>query len=159
MRKRLIAPTIALLALWATDASAQAMLVVTQHDGTSTETELAKVGKLTFSESQLSVYDVATPQTQTYGLANVRTITFKNVATGIYNTTQMAAGDFRLAYANESLAAVGLASAAHARLYTANGVKAMDIKSWDGTPISVHTLPAGVYIFKVNNKTIKFVKK
>ena len=35
----------------------------------------------------------------------------------------------------------------------------MSLKAWDGTPVSTDALSSGVYILKVNNKSIKFVKK
>ncbi len=35
----------------------------------------------------------------------------------------------------------------------------MGTEHWDGTPVETSTLPKGVYIFKVNNNTFKFIKK
>ena len=48
---------------------------------------------------------------------------------------------------------------ANAAIYNIQGQRAMSLKAWDGTPVSTDALSSGVYILKVNNKSIKFVKK
>ena len=62
-------------------------------------------------------------------------------------------------YQGGFVSATGLTSPAHAAIYNISGQRAMSLKAWDGTPVSTDALSSGVYILKVNNKSIKFVKK
>ena len=43
-------------------------------------------------------------------------------------------------------------------VYNLAGEKVMGIDSWKGTAVDVSALPKGVYIFKINNTTLKFRK-
>lgn len=159
MRKRLTLSATALLALAIGSADAQTNLVVTQSDGTTKQFALEKVRKLTFAESLLGVYDFQSAQAETFGLANVKTIWFVDATTGISAPTVQQPGSFRLSYADGFITATGLANGANAALYTTGGQKVMDIGQWDGSPLSVSALQGGVYILKVDNNTIKFVKR
>ena len=43
-------------------------------------------------------------------------------------------------------------------VYNLAGEKVMGIDSWKGTAVDVSALPKGVYVFKINNTTLKFRK-
>ena len=44
-------------------------------------------------------------------------------------------------------------------VYDLSGALRLKVSAWNGTPIGVANLPQGVYILKINNSTIKFIKK
>lgn len=119
--------------------------------------ELAKIGKLTFGADGFSV--VRTDGTATdLGYANVRSIKFKNLTTGIDALKRNDAEGIALHYDGQSLWAEGDgAIGAAAAVYSVNGQR-MAGTEYDGSRISVESLPKGVYMFKVGGKSIKFAK-
>ena len=97
-------------------------LIVNLTTSASPETfTLTDIGKITFSESGLTVY----------------------TADGI--TVPYAYGEVR--------------NTARAAVYSISGTAVMSIDKWDGTPIPTDGLAGGVYIFNVDNNTIKFTKQ
>lgn len=119
--------------------------------------ELAKIGKLTFGNDGFSV--VQTDGTATsLGYANVMSIKFKNLTTGIEALKQNTAEGIALHFDGQSLWAEGDgAVGATAAVYSVNGQRMAGAK-YDGSHISVENLPKGVYMFKVGGKSIKFAK-
>lgn len=119
--------------------------------------ELAKIGKLTFGVDGFNV--VQTDGTATsLGYANVMSIKFKNLTTGIDALKQNTAEGIALHYDGQSLWAEGDgAIGATAAVYSVNGLQ-MTGAEYDGSRISVESLPKGVYMFKVGGKSIKFAK-
>ncbi len=119
--------------------------------------ELAKIGKLTFGADGFNVVqtDGATTALE---YANVMSIKFKNLTTGIDALKQDNAQGIVLHFDGQSLWTEGNeAIGAGAAVYSANGQQMTGVK-YDGTRISVENLPKGVYVFKVGAKSIKFAK-
>lgn len=155
MRKNLLQMALVALSLTAATAVRAADVVVVSTPPSSSAVALRDVvsikfasGKVTVSTRQGSVQETA--------LTDATTIKFGSTATGI---TQTAAADgIRILYSQGWLSAEG-ASQAHAAIYSLSGQQMAAYSAWDGTPVSTAQLPSGVYVFKVNNKTLKFVKK
>lgn len=63
-----------------------------------------------------------------------------------------------LYYRDGYVGAFSPATKASAAIYDINGSLMLSLSEWNGDPISVTTLGRGVYIFEVNDKTIKFTR-
>lgn len=150
--------SLSVMALLAVAATAQVKMVVVQSDGGSEEFDLATTQKLTFADSYLNVSNTLVAA-QPFSLANVRLIKFTNAATAIETVSRSSADRLSFAYANGTISVNGLSKPTNATLYTIGGQQVSNQSSWDGSPLSVATLPQGVYILKVGQTAYKFVKK
>lgn len=121
------------------------------------EGKLSTVSRICFKDGKMVV---------TFGDKSTRELAFTN-STVLYfegeptSVTQVVGGaeGLQVMYQGGFVSATGLTSPAHAAIYNISGQRAMSLKAWDGTPVSTDALSSGVYILKVNNKSIKFVKK
>lgn len=139
-------------------ATAQMKMVVEQSDGNKETIVLTNVRKLTFADSNLNVFSAAST-TQSFGLSKVKAIKFANSTATIEDVGNSVNGKFSLCYANGEISATGISKPSNATLYTAGGVSVVRIPVWDGSPFNVSALQQGVYILKVDNAFLKFVKK
>lgn len=135
-------------------------LIVNLTTSTSPETfTLTDIGKITFSESGLTVY-TADGITVPYAYGEVRNMKFSDIPTGIGSVTADDNG-LKAYYRNGRLGVDGwkAGTTARAAVYSISGTAVMSIDKWDGTPIPTDGLAGGVYIFNVDNNTIKFTKQ
>lgn len=147
-----------LLAFLSISASAQMKMVVEQNDGGNDMFVLANVQRITFSDSNLNVFNIAS-SARSFSLSRVRAIKFTSAATAIEEVRGLSNGKLSLNYADEEISATGMDMAARATLYTASGLRVMSMPAWDGAALSVSALQPGVYILKVGVTALKFVKK
>lgn len=158
MKKLFITMCLMVLALEA--KADDAVLVVNFTNGSShQEFALSDIGKLTFDES--SFYIIGTDGAASpFVYGQVGSIKFKGISTGIgaVSTTE---GGLKPYYRNGQLGVDGWKAGekAYAAVYSVDGMTVVSVDHWDGTPFSTGSLAEGVYIFKVNNHTIKFVKQ
>lgn len=129
------------------------------NDSPQQEFALSDIGKLTFDGSGFSVFE-ANGTASPFTYAQVKSIKFANVTSGIGNIEATTDG-LKPYYRNNQLGVDGwqAGDTAKAVIYNVGGMMVASIDNWDGTPISTTNLADGVYIFKVNNNTIKFVKQ
>ena len=85
-------------------------------------------------------------------MAQIRSVKFSQGATGISN---LAGSDVSLQRKGNMLTLEGLKAGDRVQLYSVNGQVTGNL---DGKSLNLSTLSRGVYILKINNKTIKFVK-
>ena len=123
------------------------------------EFALSDIGKLTFDGSGFSVVE-ANGTASPFIYVQVSSIKFANFSSGI-GTIEATTGSMKPFYRNNQLGVDGwqAGDTAKAVIYNVGGMMVASIDNWDGTPISTTNLADGVYIFKVNNNTIKFVKQ
>lgn len=143
-----------------TIATAQTVLVVKTTDGsTPKKISLDDIRKITFEGDDMKVWRNDDAQTSVFSMPDVQNITFGDGnASGIADAT-VGKEALRPVYSDGVLAASGLAGrTADVAVYDVSGRKLFSAADWDGAPISVAALPKGIYIFKVNNQTIKFTK-
>ena len=79
----------------------------------------------------------------------------------LFGVLEATTGGMKPYYRNNQLGVDGwqAGNTAKATIYNVGVMMVTSIDNWDGTPISTSNLANGVYIFKVNNNTIKFVKQ
>ena len=100
---------------------------------------------------------------QTFALANydaVKSIKFAGLSTGI-GTVTSEENSLKPYYSNGCLGIAGWPQERKARaaVYGIDGTTVITVNNWDGTPIPVSGLTRGIYIFKVDNNNLKFIKQ
>ncbi len=159
MNKKTTIAAVAMLAMTGVTATAQTQVVVTKHSGEQQKFELADIGKFYFDESAMNVVTLPAKTVTALNLTDLVCIKFVSKTDAIDNITGNDNQNIRFAYDGNMLSASGISETASASIFSADGRKMMGTEHWDGTPVETSTLPKGVYIFKVNNNTFKFIKK
>ena len=118
---------------------------------------LSDVKSISFAEGDM-VVTLADETTKTVGLTTTTMLQFEGDATAIAPVASGADG-LEVKYVGGFVSATGLTAPADAAVYSVSGQKVMSVHAWDGSPVSTAELGCGVYIMKVNNKSIKFVKR
>lgn len=119
---------------------------------------LTDISKLTFDGDAIVVHTVDA-QAISIAMDDIMSIKFDVGTTGIGQTI-VENGKFRLYCRDGYVGADAMPSGmkADAAVYDAGGRTIISRKGWDGRPISVEGLGKGIYIFKVNGNTIKFIR-
>ena len=161
MRKKSVFLLTLALAGTATSASAQASLVLNPKQGSSEKKEflLDGIRTLTFGDDGLTV-NLKDGQTYAAAFDNLATLTFRDESTAIETVTAEYAANLDLFLTDGRLGVKNLPAnvATEAALYDAAGRAVLMRRQWNGEPIAIGHLPKGVYIFKVNNQTLKFTR-
>lgn len=159
MNRKTTIAAVALLAMAGATAKAQTDVVVTKLSGEQQRFELADVGKFYFGDGAMNVVSLPTKAVTAIPLSGLLNIKFLPNPDGIDNIIGNDNQGVKFAYDGNRLSASGINGAASAAIFSSDGRKMMSAKQWDGTPVETSSLPKGVYIFKVNNNTFKFIKK
>lgn len=142
-------------------ALAQESLVIYSNKGDTTPHTVALDGiaKITFDEESLVIHEKE-DRTSSFAFTDVRSIKFANLSTGIGMTDTDATDGMRLYYRDGHVGAENRPAGAvgTAVICDISGRAVLTVRRWDGRPVSVTGLDKGVYIFKVNNKAIKFTR-
>lgn len=148
----------ALMLAAAYETQAQTVMVVEPKSGGEvSKLQLSEVRKIEFGDNQLGVVARDGGEGLSMPLSDIKVIKFESVASSVSGLPQSSSG-LRLTYDGTSLSALGIDGTARAVLYGIGGIVVRSYRHWDGQPICTAELPEGVYIFKVNDKSIKFVK-
>ncbi len=164
MRKKKIRSFILLsgLALACSSADAQTNIVVNRSDGMlpGEKIPIGNVRKITFGGGMMEIGFLNGDADRSFVLKDIRTITFEDVATSINAADAGENNGLALYYRNGLLGADGSPAKgdATARVYDVSGRLVLNVLHWDGTPIPTAAITDGIYIFKVNDKTLKFKK-
>lgn len=118
---------------------------------------LNDISKLSFAGDKM-VVTMTDKSSKEVALSTSLVLKFDNTETAISHVSG-AGSSLKLAYDGSLLSAAGLDRSADAAIYSVGGQKVLNLKSWNGSPVSTESLADGVYILKVNNKSFKFVKK
>lgn len=158
MKKTFITMCLTALAMSATADDTQLTVNLATNASPQTFT-LTDIGKITFSESGMTIYTAngtATP----YAYGEVKNIKFTDGTTGI-GTVKVDGNDMKAYYRNGLLGVDGWTAGnkARAAVYNISGMAVLSIDNWDGSPIPTDGLADGIYIFNVDNNTIKFTKQ
>ena len=118
---------------------------------------LSDVKSIGFADGNMIV-TLADETTKSVGLTTTTVLQFEGDVTAIAPVVGGADG-IEVKYVGGLVSATGLAEPADAAVYNVSGQKVLNLRAWDGSPVSTAELGCGVYILKVNNKSIKFVKR
>lgn len=157
MRTKLYSLLLALPLLAGTTATAQnQQVVVNLKDGQAQTILMDEMGYFTFSP-QGSVVAKTKKSSLTWLIDNVQSIKFQNLITGI-GAIRTESSQLTLRHSNHQLTAEGLDGTANAAVYTVNGQQVMSLNVWNGQAVSTEQLAKGVYVLRVGNQSIKFVR-
>lgn len=138
----------------------ESLVVYSNTEGTPPCTiALDGIAKITFGDESLVIHE-GENKTSSFAFTEVMSIKFTNLSTGIGLPGADSHDGMRLYFRNGY---VGVESWPAGTIGTAvvcdiSGRTLLTVRKWDGQPISVAGLDKGVYIFKVNNKAIKFTQ-
>lgn len=120
---------------------------------------LTDIAKITFENETFVIHDVE-KKTSPFAYSNVKSIKFANLSTGIGLPQTDNADGLNLYFRGGYVGAEGWTDGAtgEAVIFDISGRVVVADRKWNGQPISVEGLAKGVYIFKVNNKAIKFTR-
>lgn len=122
------------------------------------KTALADIVKLTIDDNAIVIH-TTDKKTSGFDISEVRSIKFDGLVTGIEKQTA-SLGEISLWYRDGYVGVDGWTGSTKGdvALYDIGGRKVISYKGdYDGAPIRVASLDKGVYIFKVNNNTMKFI--
>ncbi len=141
-----------------TRVQAQGQMVVYSKSNPLPSTwQLDQLMSLHFDNERLYVQP-KTIGTTAFSLADVRCIKFAAVVNALQTLN---AGSDKLAarLSGGTLQVTGWSSGAtRAALFTASGTQVLVADNWAGEPLDVSALPAGLYILKIKNYSLKFIK-
>ena len=148
MRQNRLLTLMLFLLVTSLSSMAQTNMVVHQTDGSSKQFDISSIRKLLVSPQTFSVY--AQDESQ-IAMAQIRSVKFSQVSTDISN---LAGSGVALQRKGNILTLEGLKAGDRVQLYSVNG---QVTGNFDGKSLNLSNLSRGVYILKINNKTIKFV--
>ncbi|MGN0225468.1 MAG: T9SS type A sorting domain-containing protein [Prevotella sp.] len=139
-------------------AYGQSMLVVTPLDNNAEKlvTNIADIRKVSFGSGQMTITS-NNGNVSSIAMNSVMSLKFTDDANFI---SALKDGKSTIApYCNgEWMGVNGLNGEAKAIVCDTAGRIVMSLDRWNGSPVSIATLPKGVYILKVNDSSIKFTK-
>ena len=153
----LTSAVLALLAMGQVHADNKFVVSDTSSSKQLMSVNLSDVKSIGFADGNM-VVTLADETTKTLGLTTTTVLQFEGDVTAIAPVVGGADG-IEVKYVGGLVSATGLAEPADAAVYNVSGQKVLNIRAWDGSPVSTAELGCGVYILKVNNKSIKFVKR
>lgn len=157
MKQRLILFLLSLFALGAWAQQTGPRLVVWQKNGEKVYFQLDDLPETTFEDGLLVIKCQGQAAVQ-YQLENVLRYTYENVVSAI--DLQPNERSVMLNRQGDTVTLQNLPAGTIARLYAANGALLETAEANSGQPLtlSVSQRPAGVYLVKVGNQTIKLLK-
>lgn len=115
--------------------------------------------KITFGATGFEIANEGL-QTVAFSYANSESISFKSVQTGIASAQVSSQFSLKRNPVESQLDIAGFnGSEVPLSVFSLSGESMLSIARWQGEAVNVSSLSAGVYILKINNQTIKFIKK
>jgi len=142
------------------DIKAQSMVIKTK-DGTESTKLLDSIQNFTFSNGTLLLKFI-TGSTGSYGVSTISKLYFESVPTGIADVTSKATGTITI-YPNPVGNSINIQNlpggTSIVHIYRMDGVMVLYTQvSSSSTSIDVSNLETGLYLLKVNEQVLKFIK-
>ena len=151
MKKIALSLWVALCCMTANAANGKS-LFVSFNDGSKIEFALSTLPEVTFGDDKMTVKTTST--TASYELWKVSTFTY-GTTTDIQKVTQ----DTQFAWEGDRIIVDGKANQVSIFALDGKAVSLSPITTGDKTIISLEGLAKGVYIIKINNKSIKIARQ
>ena len=143
----------------AVGAQAQDNVVVNKNDGSKQAFEMSKVQKITFGDASYTVVGKDGGSTSQFTYVDTKAITF-DLVDGIEQVVDTERGQLRIKKTGNVITVEGFSGVdGRVAVYSLDGTLVQSDKAWRGQPISVESLPAGIYVIQVNGQSLKFTKK
>lgn len=128
-------------------------LFVTFNDGQKVEFALSTTPEVTFGNDQMTIKTTQT--TASYDLGKVTTFTYGSTTTGINQVEN----NNKFAMEGNRIIIDGTNNKISAYSLDGKAVNLSPITTGDKTTVNIDELPHGVYIIKINNKSIKIARQ
>lgn len=142
---------------------AQCGVVVTLTSGTSTTYNVDSTGKLYIENGNLMVQESPGAAIQSNAVSNIRKITFTaytNITTGVkYTASRSSQYSLYPNPTNDYITIAGIKEKVSVWVLSVEGKIMLSGNYSSGDNIDVSTLSSGAYVIRIDNSTLKFVKK
>ena len=148
----------------AASASANTTMTVTYFDDSreATVVNLLDGSRLVFGGEPAFDFSNCGSAPGRINVADVKRITFEGKWTGVEGVSKEATSLRLRSNPVEAILSVegyDGSKPAVVSIYSIAGREALHVENWKGEDINVSHLPTGVYILRINNSTLKFIKK
>lgn len=148
----------------AASASANTTMTVTYFDDSreATVVNLLDGSRLVFGGEPAFDFSNCGSAPVRINVADVKRITFEGKWTGVEGVSKEATSLRLRSNPVEAILSVegyDGSKPAVVSIYSIAGREALHVENWKGEDINVSHLPTGVYILRINNSTLKFIKK
>ncbi len=158
-------PVMCLLGLFAaiTASAVGPQLVFETADGAVHVEKIADLGRAVFTPEGLDVTDRLGADLGSYPYSSLRRVSFdaNGEVTGIDAPAIAVTSSLRVtpSPAIDFITVKGCADGASFGIYASDGRRVAYVTDYDGSPLDISPLPAGIYIVKYNSSSAKFFKK
>lgn len=142
---------------WFSSMSAQTQLTLHPANGESPwAISLDEMKKTTFTENGLTFFK-SDNSTENVPFDQLQKITFNDVSTAIVSS-EADNQSLHLIVKENFLTLKGWKAIPFTRIQISatNGTLLLSINNWNGDPINIQSLQPGIYLFTINNHTLKF---
>lgn len=159
-KKQFIRTLICAIVMRVSGVQAQNSLTFHQTEGNDQTVALSEIGKITFSDGNMILSD-KTGAITTYLISDIENITFEATKTPASDIkSEVVSGELSI-YPNPTSDIIylkGLETLSQITIYTVEGRAVMNSQVLPDENINIASLPKGLYLLRVNNKTTKFNK-
>ena len=137
-------------------------IVIKTKDGTDNVKQLSSLQNLTFSESYLLLNNVDGTN-QSFSISTIRIIYFNSVTTGTENALNKGSDGKIYIYPNPAGDRIYIQNLSEGTsivtIFRMDGIIVMQTEvSSDTKSVSISTLGKGIYLLRINNQVVKFIK-
>ena len=152
MREKRLLSLIAASAFGALAMNAQTHLAVQLKSGATQKFDISSINKMLVSSQSLAVY---TSDVNSFTTSDIQSLKFVQVSTGI---SAVNGNELTVNRQGDQLTIAGIKSDDKISVYSVNGQEVGHLQATEEGTLNLSGLSRGVYIMKVNNKTIKISK-
>ena len=152
MREKRLLSLIDASAFCALTMNAQTNLAVQLKSGTTQKFDISSINKMLVSSQSLAVY---TTDVNAFAISDIQSLKFVQVATGI---SAVNGNGLAVNRQGDHLTIMGAKPDDQVSVYSVNGQTVGHFRATEEGTLNLSGLRRGVYIMKINNKTIKISK-
>lgn len=152
MREKRLLSLIAASAFCALTMNAQTNLAVQLKSGTTQKFDISSINKMLVNSQSLAVY---TTDVNAFTISDIQSLKFVQVATGI---SAVNGNGLAVNRQGDHLTIIGAKPDDQVPVYSVNGQTVGHFRATEEGTLNLSGLRRGVYIMKINNKTIKISK-
>lgn len=135
-------------------AAAQTKLVVNGPDGKATNIPVGTISEVTFSENGMTV--VTPAESLTFAFSDISDISFDAQVEGVDGSIAEL-DDLTISY-NSGLLSVTAPAEINLSVFNIQGQQLIQVSASEHATVDMNPLSSGIYVVRVNNKTIKLTR-
>lgn len=155
--ERLLRPALAATAVaLAMTASAAGQKLTVTHSGGSTQMDIPGITKITFDQGRMHVSSA--DGNQSFDLGDIDKIDFDLNGEPTGSSVTSVIGNIKISYLYNALNVTAPEGPLTLEVYTVNGTAIAKTKGENNISFDFSQMPKGIYIVKINDKTIKLTR-